>query len=143
MPSTAPRFRVPRKIVALLSLLVLLGCLLGVNQVFAVYRSALICRARGMSHYRADLRRYGSEHDGRLPDAADWQRITAKWSREPRSGCDTGADYVWRRTPPPGPSDPAVWCGQPHGVLTRWRNVAFADGRLGSLSEADFERTAR
>ena len=52
--------------------------------------------------------------------------------------CNEGGDYLWKPDPiytSVVPLVPIVWCGRPHGVTEKWRNVIYSDLSIRRVSD--------
>jgi hypothetical protein len=109
-------------------------------------RSREVCERSGLGEWKAILETYAQQRAGALPSAAEREELAAKHiAALLRSAllCDTGAPYVWNSGVTrmnTGKRTPLAWCGQPHGYVSKWRNVLFSDLRLRRVSESEFQR---
>lgn len=111
--------------------------------------SLSVSEDNGIGAWRTILSIYTEEHGGRLPDAREREKLATVYKQSSSHfvlRCNMGAPYQWNpslRHKSEHNAVPLVWCGKPHGLTHRWRNVMFSDLAVRRVPEDEFEALLR
>jgi hypothetical protein len=103
-----------------------------------------LCETQALQSVQSAMKAYAEGHDDLVPlkdQLLPWAVANYGQSWQIATGCDKG-EYKWAdlsihtRTLA---HVPLVWCAEPHGYMTKWRNVIFDDLSIRKVPEADFE----